>query len=544
MAPSPAVKLKVIYLFAGKQRHSDIGSFLRQYERSGVISLDIREFDIERSSQHDLTKDELWEEIFATLKEGGWILIVSPPCNTFSRARFQYLKSPGPRPLRNFQWPRGFPWLSVDKRRIVDTANHFIDQCVVACTICFHHDGHYLWEHPEDLGDVAGEHPGSIWQWPSIRDLAVSTEANTFAIQQCHFGAETPKPTRFLSTIKTDDKRCWFKWPSFSVDHKYLGPLPKECGHIHQKKLIGKTATGWATSPSAAYPAGLCEFLATLILSTRCSVGRGTASSVAKESTLNNKADKSSVSCGSAVSFDNASNKQPLSPVTLGITDDITDDCGNSLNKQQDFTLNNALNKQGSPHSVEMEVETGFDMAACKNHGQPISVEWDAKSRFFIDGFGLCSPTRWQPWDRGVDRSSEAKSLLASIYSMLLREVVSAVGDPRRVCFELVLGRLKSSPFPTKTVESCRSAICDLLGVNNSAMEVPQGQPFHLHLVARVLKIVGDPDTAILVDCSDSFATGVPVGVEEPLPRTPMVFPPKERHRKLDESDFNPIAEN
>ena len=143
MAPSSSVKVKAIYLFARKQRHSDIGSFLRQREGSGAISLDIREFDIERSSQRDLTKDELWEEIFVTLKEGDWILIVSLPCNTFSRARFQYLKTPGPRPLRNFQWPRGFPWLSVDKRRIVDT-DHFIDQCVVACTVCFHHNGHYV----------------------------------------------------------------------------------------------------------------------------------------------------------------------------------------------------------------------------------------------------------------------------------------------------------------------------------------------------------------------------------------------------------------
>ena len=82
VAPSPEAKLKVMYFFARKQRHSDIGSFLRQHERSGAISLDIREFDIERSSQHDLTKDELWEEIFATLKEGGWILIVSPPCRS------------------------------------------------------------------------------------------------------------------------------------------------------------------------------------------------------------------------------------------------------------------------------------------------------------------------------------------------------------------------------------------------------------------------------------------------------------------------------
>ena len=410
-----------------------------------------------------------------------------------------------------------------------------------------------MWEHPEDLGDVAGEHPGSIWQRPFIRDLAVLTAAITFAIQQCHFGAETPKPTRFLATIKTDDNGCWFKWPSFSVDHKYLGPRPKECGHIHQKKLIGKTATGWATSPSAAYPPGLCEFLATLILSTLCLVGRGAASSVAWEGsgkslpsdngavaigddlTLSNKVDKGSLFCGSANSFDNTLNKQPLGTVALGSTNSFD----NTLSKQ-------SLGDQvvGSPHSVEMEGETGFNMSACKKHGQPISVEWDAKSRFFIDGFGLCSPTRWQPWDCGVNRSSEAKALLASIYSMLLQEVVSAVGDPRRVCYELVLGRLKSSPFPTKAVGRFRSAICALLGVNDSAMEVPQGQPFHLHLVARVLKVVGDPDSAILVDCNDSFATGVPIGVEEPLPRTQMVFPPKERHRKLDDSDFNPIAEN
>ena len=198
-----------------------------------------------------------------------------------------------------------------------------------------------------------------------------------------------------------------------------------------------------------------------------------------------------------------------------------------TLNKQ-------SLNKQilgdkvvGSPPSVETEEDTGFDLAACKNHGQPISVECDSKPQFFIDGFGLCSPTRWQPWDRGVNRSPESKAVLTSIYSLLLQVVVSSVGDPRRVCFELVLGRLKASPFPTKTVDRCRAAIGTFLGVTDSALEVPQGQPFHLYLVARVLKVVGDPDpdAAILVDGNDLFATGVPIGVEEPLPRTPMVFP-------------------
>ena len=100
--------LKVIYLFAGHQRHSDIGSFLKKAAESGNFKLELMEFDIERSPEHDLTDENLWERIFSLLKEGDWVLIVSPPCNTFSRARFQ-LQFPGPKPLRTQTWPRGFP---------------------------------------------------------------------------------------------------------------------------------------------------------------------------------------------------------------------------------------------------------------------------------------------------------------------------------------------------------------------------------------------------------------------------------------------------
>ena len=80
--------VKVLYLFAGRRRHSDVAAFLRQAESDGKIKLVLKEFDIERSPMHDLTDVSLWDEIVDTLKEGGWCVIVSPPCNTFSRARF------------------------------------------------------------------------------------------------------------------------------------------------------------------------------------------------------------------------------------------------------------------------------------------------------------------------------------------------------------------------------------------------------------------------------------------------------------------------
>ena len=50
----------------------------------------------------------------------------------------------------------------------------------------------------------------------------------------------------------------------------YQGPLPDSCGHTvanrHKKKTIGRNkAGGFNVSPTAAYPAGMCLFIATLI---------------------------------------------------------------------------------------------------------------------------------------------------------------------------------------------------------------------------------------------------------------------------------------
>ena len=267
--------MKVMYLFAGKRRQSDVASFLQQAHDKGIINLTLKEYDLELSPEHDLTDQSIWEDIWKTLQEGGWYLIVSPPCNTFSRARFHFQESPGPRPLRNVNWPRGFPWLSQYHRGVVDEANLFVDRCLESCKICHAAGGRFIIEHPEDLGLVKGERPGSIWQWPEVLDLIPACGASSFAVQQCHFGALTAKPTRFLGTFEVLDSRCHLGLPKFDKLGAYKGPLPKSCGHVHTHKLLGKTANKWNTSPSAAYPPGLCKFLAELVLNAGASSGRG-----------------------------------------------------------------------------------------------------------------------------------------------------------------------------------------------------------------------------------------------------------------------------
>eukprot|EP00435_Cladocopium_sp_Y103_P007644 s5608_g2.t1 len=555
-----------MYLFAGKRRQSDVASFLQQAHDEGRIKLTLKEYDLELSPDHDLTNQSIWEDIWKTLEEGDWLLLVSPPCNTFSRARFHFQDWPGPRPVRNFVWPRGFPWLSQHHRAVVEEANMFVDNCIKACKICHDAGGRFILEHPEDLGLVKGERPGSIWQWAEIQDLVPACNASSFAIQQCHFGALTAKPTRFIGTFDVVDNRCYFGFPKFDKLGAYKGPLPKSCGHVHTHKLLGKTQNKWNTSPSASYPPGLCKFLSDLVLS---AYGRGAqnqgrkkvsgaatvstsvstagattaVSNAASDSTAVTAADKLKVSTpavsASSTSVSNATavtsaDKLKVSTPTVAASSsvmrgpsDVSDVGGDVV----DLT-------------VEDEEGEQFDVGACRNFGRPIRVEWDGKSHEFIDGFGLCSPTRWAPLSRGHGRNQVMRKLAEETFSCLRQGVTEAIQDVRREAFKLVTGKLQSSPFSEVVLERVRERIAGLLRDPASAVVRDEGQPFFLRMLSQWLEVFEDPDVDCLVNSADSYATGVNVGVDDPLPRSPQVFPPKRKHRKLDETDFNPIAEN
>ena len=511
-----------MYLFAGKSRQSDVGSLLRAAEEAGHFHLVLKEIDIERGPDHDLRDEQLWESIFAELQQGDWFLIVSPPCNSFSRARFQYRKHPGPRPLRNRTWPKGFPWLSRHNKQIVEEANNFIEQCLAACRFSAAAGGKFLLEHPEDLGLVEGEHPGSIWQWEELQELLVQSAAVTFAIHQCQFGALYPKPTRLLTNSHVDDPRCHFGLPKFDKNSKYIGPLSRCCGHHHQHKLIGKTQEKWNTAPSAAYPEKLCRFIVRMILDS-CShspVGGGDK---------NHNKRKAGVK-------DTQGNSAAPQPVI-----DLCDDGPQPGATMEPVGKKTKLNVPTSETTLIGDAaEEQFDLEACMNFGKPITVEWDGKRRPFVDGLGLCSPTRWPPDCRAFHRSTEMKDFAEETFKLLEETVISNIGDVRREAFRLATGNMQASPFGLEVLSALWRKWSRLL----ESPSQDEGQPFLLRGLSQWLKKFGDPDYNILVDGEDCFATGVWVGVDKPLPRCPQVFPEKVKHRKLDETEFNPIAFN
>ena len=190
------------------------------------------------------------------------------------------------------------------------------------------------------------------------------------------------------------------------------------------------------------------------------------------------------------------------------------------------------------------DTEPPFDPRTSRAFGQPLVCRHDTGKRVFVDGFGLCSPGRWPPGQRGQLNSWE-ESLHAERMQRILRNFVLAeLPDIRKSAFLLAAGRLESSPFTQSALDRLRGELAGTLPDPALALRVPDRQPFLLYMLAQSLRILGDPDWEILIQGTECFAEGVPLGDEEPLPRTPQVFARREKFRKLDASPFQAIMDN
>ena len=229
--------------------------------------LRVTEFDIERSPEHDLTQKQLQQDIFTQAEQDAWdVVFLSPPCNTFSRARHNYRNAPGPRPLRSSQYPYGFPWLSLANKTLVDRDNALVEFCFDLAQVQMRQGHFFLVEHSEDLGICTDSRPGSIWQWPQTTAL-LAAGASTSGVHQCCYGSSSLKPTRFLRNFDSLDFAVFHGLPLFDAAGHYLGPLPRTClQHPGSRSLKGTDSnTGkWATAAAASYSGDLCKFLATI----------------------------------------------------------------------------------------------------------------------------------------------------------------------------------------------------------------------------------------------------------------------------------------
>jgi len=202
--------------------------------------------------------------------------------------------------------------------------------------------------------------------------------------------------------------------------------------------------------------------------------------------------------------------------------------------------VDSELGKESAQETNEVKGNRGLDL----HRGQPLKMDWAGKCKPLVDGFGLCSPTLWDPADRGAHLHPEGQAFCKSVFGLVSQFVTRKLGDLRLAAFKLGLGKIETSPFSEQDLDSLRKEWATLLPSKAKALEIPERQPFLLGLISQSLERVEDPDYKIFMHGKDSFWTGVPVGYDEPLPRTPDVFPRKEKVRPLDESEYNNLAGN
>ena len=178
-----------------------------------------------------------------------------------------------------------------------------------------------------------------------------------------------------------------------------------------------------------------------------------------------------------------------------------------------------------------------FQPQLCGNRGLPLAITWEGKTTDFTDGFGLCSPTRWRPADRGAFLSPCARTVAQNLHRLALSFVRQEVTHPVAFCDRWVGGELQESPFSESSLHELRRSWCQIIGGKDweHLLDVPKGQPFLLRALGRTAELLEDPDWRILTEGRDNYCTGVPVGFEEDIPHIPQVYERKTKHRRFDD---------
>ena len=146
-------------------------------------------------------------------------------------------------------------------------------------------------------------------------------------------------------------------------------------------------------------------------------------------------------------------------------------------------------------------VVESFDPGSSRAFGQPMICRYEMGKKEFTDGFGLCSPGRWPPEAREMLASHDEVGHAKAIREILKDFVCDEIKDLRATAFRLATGKLEQSPFSGPALGRVRRRIAVVLGDPPDALEVPEGQPFFLHLLARSLKTLGDPVCVLVHVC-------------------------------------------
>lgn len=146
------------------------------------------------------------------------------------------------------------------------------------------------------------------------------------------------------------------------------------------------------------------------------------------------------------------------------------------------------------------------------------------------DGGGLCSPGRWPVHRRLLPEiGKEITAILDQGIDELLK--TGSLTLPQH-CLSVIVGKFPEDPWKGKT-DKIKCRLKDFIasrGILFEPMQDREGQEIDFPLIHALATLCGDPDA----DAMRVYMTGAPLGVDEELPRTPAVWPPRSKWRLPD----------
>ena len=213
--------------------------------------MDVVNQDSDPHGLHDLSRDDVWTEVLSLIRSGRVRgVLLGPPCCTFSAARNG---PPGPRPLRSHQHPFGLPKTQLTPKEVEDVrlGSYFAVKSAEAFALAVDHQVPVLLENPRPVPGVV-----SMFDLPPFQALFGRDGVQVNEFDQCRFGADSAKPTRFMSgglpadgfVGWCDHPPRWHTWTSFGGrTHRGFRRHPPLHG---RRRENGE----YATRAAAAYP--------------------------------------------------------------------------------------------------------------------------------------------------------------------------------------------------------------------------------------------------------------------------------------------------
>ncbi len=523
-------------MFAGAQRKADLRSSLEELCQSQQFHLEMEEWDILRSQEQDLSDEVKVGSLLERLRAGEFdAVFMSPPCNTWSRA--VHSNKWGPRPLRNAQWPRGFPWLTGKFKDQAELGNLLVEVCIKICqeiSELKHLFVLVVWEHPEDLGasfDEAGRpvFPASVWQLPEVQRLWNLPQWFTVAFFQCDFGIDRLKPTRLLSNVAQLASWGSLGPPTFDDSGFYLGPLPQTCVHGGHPPLIKQSQDEpFRTTGTSIYPPAMEHALAVALFTTFVSSSSCSGAGYSKETLEGNSDGAEKVSGNTESERERASGNTELEGIS-GNTEwkrvsgntELEGISGNTEVGEEEEWVEISGNTENQRSTIDKEVrfqDVGVLRAVYKG-----------KTRSIHDGLGLCSLGRKRAADR-VQANSPLGSRLRGVFWQELNGWLDNLGKKAelRLVAEMLCGKLQASPFgdlPHRIGEAWSASLREA-GIEADRRGGDRDTLINFRLLRGLVEAFGDPDCGYLEEMAEK---GVRLGVEGEVERVAEVFEEKRR---------------